>query len=241
VVWSDGEWDALDSYWKSTEFLAWLYNDSPVKETVVVNDRWGYGTACKHGDFVNCADRYRPGKLQSKKWENAMTIDRNSWGYVRRSQLNAYYSIRELILELVQTIAYGGNILINVGPTADGRIIPIFEERLRQMGSWLSIAGPAIYETTPWLKAQNDTTTANVYYTKAKKSDDVYSIFFDWPDDGKLILGSVTTNTTVFLLGKDHSDRLPTRTGPGSELIIDLSSIRPTGQPAWVLRLADLK
>lgn len=41
-----------DTYWKSKEFLAWLYNDSPVKDTVVVNDRWGSGDSCKHGGIL---------------------------------------------------------------------------------------------------------------------------------------------------------------------------------------------
>ena len=36
---------------------------------------------------------------------------------------------------------------MNVGPTHDGRIVPIFEERLRQMGSWLDINGEAIYRS----------------------------------------------------------------------------------------------
>jgi len=62
------------------------------------------------------------------------------------------------------TVAFscGGNLLINIGPTHDGRIIPIFEERLRQLGSWLKVNGDAIYSSKPW-KHQNDTVTPNVW------------------------------------------------------------------------------
>ena len=76
VLWSDGDEGAYVDYWGSLEFLAWLYSDSPVKDLVVTNDRWGKGVMCKHGDFYTCADRFNPGVLQNHKWENAMTIDK---------------------------------------------------------------------------------------------------------------------------------------------------------------------
>lgn len=60
VVWSDGDWEAPYTYWNSTEFLAWLYNKSPVKDVVVVNDRWGSGCACHHGGYYTCSDRFEP-------------------------------------------------------------------------------------------------------------------------------------------------------------------------------------
>ena len=51
---------------------------------------------------------------------------------------------------------------MNVGPTSDGRIVPIFEERLRQMGQWLKVNGEAIYSSKPWV-FQNDTTTKDIW------------------------------------------------------------------------------
>lgn len=63
VLWSDGNWEVTDTYWKATEFLAWLYNESPVKDVVVANDRWGSNTQCTHGDIYTCNDKYNPGLI----------------------------------------------------------------------------------------------------------------------------------------------------------------------------------
>ena len=51
---------------------------------------------------------------------------------------------------------------MNVGPTHDGRIVPIMEERLRQLGQWLEINGESIYKSKPWMH-QNDTYTPGVW------------------------------------------------------------------------------
>lgn len=163
IVWSDGSWEDHEDYWKSEEFLAWLYNDSPVKDTVVVNDRWGQSTMCNHGGFMTCADRYDPGELLPYKWENAMTLDKQSWGYRRDATIDDYLTPEELITTIARTIAYGGNILVNVGPTREGTIPPIMEERLLQMGEWLEVNGEAIYGSVPHTPTQNDTVTEGVW------------------------------------------------------------------------------
>lgn len=53
---------ALEMISNSSNYSVYrLYNDSPVRQTVVSNDRWGHDTLCKHGDFYTCSDRYNPG------------------------------------------------------------------------------------------------------------------------------------------------------------------------------------
>ncbi|XP_047588550.1 plasma alpha-L-fucosidase [Lutra lutra] len=206
ILWSDGDGDAPDYYWNSTGFLAWLYNRSPVRDTVVTNDRWGYGTICKHGGYYTCSDRYNPGHLLPHKWENCMTIDKFSWGYRRDAGINDYLTIEELVKELVETVSCGGNLLMNIGPTHDGTISVIFEERLRQMGTWLKVNGEAIYETHPW-RSQSDDVTPNVWYTSKHKQKLVYAIFLEWPTSRHLFLSQPIATlgvTKIKLLGHEQ-------------------------------------
>ncbi|XP_063961367.1 alpha-L-fucosidase-like [Lytechinus pictus] len=242
VVWSDGG-IGPDSYWNSTEFLAWLYNESPVKDTVVVNDRWYLGCSCKHGGYYTCSDRYDPGKLQNHKWENCMTVDTKSWGYVRTTPLKDIFDIHGLITKLVRTVSCGGNLLLNIGPTHDGRIVPIFEERLRQMGSWLKVNGEGIYSSVPW-RLQNDTVNPDVWYTTTKRADNVYAFLLKWPANNTVYLDGpyAKTNTEVTLLG--YPQALKWQIGPKLHgMDIMLPFLNPSTTPckwAWVLKLKNI-
>ncbi len=75
VIWSDGAAQVTSDYWKARQFMAWLYNDSPLKDEVVVNDRWGTDAACAHGDFLNCNDGFRPDKALNRKLECCKILD----------------------------------------------------------------------------------------------------------------------------------------------------------------------
>jgi len=259
IMWSDGDWEAPYQYWKSPEWLAYLYNDSPVKDTIVTNDRWGQGALCAHGDFLTCSDKYSPGILQKKKWENAMTIDRQSWGYRRDTNYYDILPIEELINELAKTISCGGNLLMNVGPTHYGKITPIYEERLTQMGDFINVNGEAVYDSKPWVY-QNDTLTPNVWYTSKVRSDQgldkyrlynpqnkdntvVYAYVFKWPENNKLKLASPKPNaqTKVSMLGYQETLKVSSE---ANGLIVDLSSVQWTRLPslhAWVFKFEYLE
>ncbi|XP_066251248.1 alpha-L-fucosidase-like [Euwallacea similis] len=237
IVWSDGEWEMPDTYWKSTKFLAWLFNESPVKDTVLVNDRWGSNVTCLHGDILTCTDRYNPGYLLPKKWENAMTIDWHSWGFRRNSNIDEYATTKELIELLIETVACGGNILINVGPTKEGHIAPIFQERLLQFGEWLSVNGEAIYESNPWTKYQNDTLTSGVWYTQ--KENSTYVSFLNWPQTGVLELEAATqlftTSSEVYILDSYQKLSWVKAEGIVSVELPDRASVY--SNDAWVLKI----
>ncbi len=152
ISFSDGEWELTSQEWHSPELLAWLYNESPVREQVVVDDRWGKDTRHKHGGYYTT--EYTSGMGQSEHaWEESRGMG-FSYGYNRAETLADYHSDRELLLMLIDLVSRGGNLLLDIGPTADGRIPVIMEERLLQLGDWLRLNGEAIYGTRAWRRAR---------------------------------------------------------------------------------------
>ncbi len=152
IVFSDGEWELTSEEWRSPELLAWLFNESPVREQVVVDDRWGKDTKHKHGGYYTT--EYTSGMKQSAHpWEESRGMG-YSYGYNRAETLADYHTDRELLMMLIDLVSRGGNLLLDIGPTADGRIPVIMEERLLQLGDWLRANGEAIYGTRAWRRAR---------------------------------------------------------------------------------------
>lgn len=152
IIFSDGEWELSSADWRAPELLAWLYNDSPVKKNVVINDRWGKETKHKHGGYWTT--EYTAGMSGiDHPWEENRGMG-YSYGYNRAEQFKDYRTARQLVLMLVDIVSRGGNLLLDIGPTADGRIPVIMEDRLRSIGEWLHINGEAIYGTHPWRQSR---------------------------------------------------------------------------------------
>ncbi len=76
-------------------------------------------------------------------WETCMTMA-TSWSYV---SIDTYKSAWELIHVLVNIVARGGNLLLNIGPSPEGELPPVSLQRLKELGTWMRVNGSAIYST----------------------------------------------------------------------------------------------
>ena len=157
VIYSDGgEWDLTEDESQVRLFLSWLYNESPVKDKVVVNDRFYKEMPGQHGDYYST--EYQDKQIDNHPFEESRGIGK-SYGYNRAERAEDYCTSKELIQELVRVVSKGGNLLLNIGPMADGTI-PIHEvERLKEIGAWLADCGEAIYNTKPYFPENENPST----------------------------------------------------------------------------------
>ena len=96
----------------------------------------------------------------------------------------------------MSTVSSGGNLLLDIGPAADGTIPVIMQERLLEIGKWLKINGDAIYSSRAFIKTKkaeeiNPETNKSIYFTQ--KNNDVYVICLSWPKGG-IILKNVNAD-----------------------------------------------
>lgn len=148
IIFTDGEWDHPYTTWKATDVLSWLFNESVCKDEVVINDRWGKKTRHNHGGYYTT--EYGSGMPNADRaWEENRGMA-HSFGYSKTENIEDYNSTQQLLYMLIDIVSRGGNFLLDIGPTADGLIPVIMQERLVEMGKWLSVNGDAIYGTSVW-------------------------------------------------------------------------------------------
>jgi alpha-L-fucosidase len=264
VFWTDGDWEAPAETWKSQEFLAWLYNESPVKEKVVVNDRWGEGVRFKHAGIYT--PEYQPDlDFEDHYWEESRGMG-YSYGYNREEDAWDYNSAQSLILQLIDKVSRGGNFLLDIGPDEHGKIPPIMQERLLQMGEWLKINGEAIYNTTRWkehsqwgagnreykdrsgdmlLKITVDPdpgyAVKELFYTYNAVTNTLYAIFPKYPENKKLVLKDVSPAPGTAISFLSTKEKLQWHQ-QGAGLVIDLPEYNPNtikAPYAYVLKIGN--
>src|SRR5438045_9720094 len=101
ISFSDGEWEMPSADWHSAELLAGLFNESPVKDEVVVDARWGSDTRHKHGGYWTT--EYTAGMSGvDHPWEQSRGVG-VSYGYNGAEELNIYTTRRTLVFTRVDS------------------------------------------------------------------------------------------------------------------------------------------
>lgn len=245
VIWPDGDWMASDETFRSRDYLAWLYNESPVRQTVVVNDRWGKGGRGRNGGHYTTEYGFEVGEIgdgekgratAAHPWEECRGLGL-SFGYNRFERATDYLTAGECVRLLVRVAAGGGNLLLNIGPDRHGFVPPIMEDRLLEIGRWLDVNGEAIYGTTRWRKSPGDAkmNAGDLFFTE--KGSVVYAIATRWPTAAFRVEG-VRNVASVTLLG---SDAKVDWTAEPDALTITPPTVNPGNAPcdhAWTFKIS---
>ena len=183
------------------EFAAYYYNRAAEWGTEpVINykqDAFAEGTA------VLDIERGKLSGIREQHWQTDTSVSYKSWGYIENDE---FKSVTTLVHDLVDIVSKNGNLLLNVGPQADGTIPDEATQRLLGLGEWLRVNGEAIYDTRPWHTfgegetsvvttsfkehEQQPFTASDIRFTT--KRNTLYAICLGWPGREALIksLGS---------------------------------------------------
>lgn len=115
-----------------------------------------------HGLYENyrTPEQAIPKTKSDTPWESCITLG-GAWGYVPNDN---FKSSNKVIHNLIEIVAKGGSLLLGVGPTAQGTLLPVQVQRLKEIGEWLNVNGEAIYGT----RTTNIYNDKEIYFTKNK-------------------------------------------------------------------------
>ncbi len=253
VMWFDGEWIPEWTEPQGKDLYQMLRT---LKPSLIINNRVGKGRNGMQGmnadssfvgDFGTPEQEILSHGGTKTDWESCMTMN-DTWGY-KRNDTN-WKTSRELIHNLVDITAKGGNYLLNVGPTAEGTFPEASIERLRDMGAWLFVNSEAIYNTHPFQEWQEvvtySTDTVQMRYTQ--HDNNLYATMLRWPNSNEITLRvpSLLPNREspkVELLG--YKGNIASSYGADGSLIVTLPSEwklpeNRACQHAWVLKIGGI-
>jgi alpha-L-fucosidase len=220
-------WNDID-YPKSghpLQIMAEYYNTVP---DGVIDDRFGV----KHSDFKS-PEYQTMDKISETKWEECRGLGR-SFGYNRAEGEAETIAPDALIYLLVDIVSKNGNLLLDVGPEADGTIPPVQMKRLQVLGAWLHLNGEAIYGTHPWKRAVGQA-SEGIQVRFTRKDSTVYATLLGQPKTATVVIKDLSpgAGAQVYLLGN------PTPlvwNHQGQDIKVHLPAVLP-GQYSYVLRM----
>ncbi len=187
--------------WRSEELLRLIRELQP---GILVNDRldlldfpggWDYRTPEQFipREWIQAGGSRVP-------WEACQTFS-GSWGYDRDEA--TWKSVRQLIVMVIETVSKGGNLLLNVGPTARGAFDRRASERLAGIGDWLALNGRSIYGCTQ--APEEFLPPPNCLLTFNPAAERLYVHVVDWPA-GVLELAGLAGRVSYAQLLSDASE-----------------------------------
>ncbi len=211
IMWNDIGYPAAANV---LDLFAHYYNTIP---DGVINDRFGQAVpgdeASTSGEIVEppvaihfdfTTPEYASyDRTMEQKWESTRGIG-FSFGYNQNEGPDSYLSVDELVRMFVDIISKNGNLLLNVGPMADGTIPEMQRERLEGLGAWLKVNGDAIFDTRPWVVAEGST-SEGIPVRFTQQGDATYAILLDTPRGDQVTITSLRAgrNTAVYLLERE--------------------------------------
>ena len=196
VLWNDIDWPRTGH---PLQLMADYYNAVP---DGLVDDRFtpGRPPAETHSDFQT-AEYTSLKQISLRKWEANRGVGQ-SFGYNRAEGEADTISARDLIHLFVDIVSKNGNLLLDVGPEADGTIPAIQLSRIRALGDWMHVNSEAIYATTPWSRSSGESDQGiDVRFTR--KGPNLYAILLDKPHGSTILLRGIhpAPSSAIALLG----------------------------------------
>ena len=223
VLWNDIDWPKTG---KALEVMADYYNAVP---DGVIDDRFGVA----HSDFAS-PEYEKLDKISAKKWEECRGLGR-SFGYNRAEGEAETIAPGELIALLVDIVSKNGNLLLDVGPEADGTIPQVQMERLNELGAWLKQNGEAIYDTMPWTQAVGKSVEGDdLRFTR--KGDDLYVTVLGKPKAQTVTIPDVPAKQGVAITQLGDTNELGAKVQAENTRIVLRASLK--GDYAYSFRLA---
>ncbi|MDN6330408.1 MAG: alpha-L-fucosidase [Brachybacterium sp.] len=159
LLWNDIDWPDAGKH-DGPDSLQQLFREHlDVVPDGLVNDRWGvpvHGVLTREYQDITA--------VQAEAFESTRGLGL-SFGYNADESAEHALDGTSLIRLLVDVVSKNGNLLINVGPRADGSIPPLQATALEQLGEWLAVHGEAIYGTRPWFHEAVSTPPEGVRFT----------------------------------------------------------------------------